>query len=185
MTDVGRAIRVILAHGASGDAERMRPHVDGLVARGFEAHAIDLPRRKAEAAVPAWRDAIARLQPPADGGARLAIGGQSFGGRVASLLLAEEPTRADALVLLSYPLHAPGKAATWEGRAGHLPAILVPALFLSGEADPLARLDLLHEAARRVPNATLHTWPDEGHWLGPVLDDVLDVMAAWLRERLG
>ena len=161
----------------------MAPHVAGLRARGFDAHAIDIPKRKAELAVPAWRDALAAL-PPRAGDARLAIGGQSYGGRVASLLLADDPAAADALVLLCYPLHAPGKPEAADARAGHLRRLRVPALFLSGDADPLARADLLQDAVSRVPDATLHSWPGVGHSLAPVLDEALDVMAAWLRERV-
>ena len=71
------------------------------------------------------------------------IGGHSFGGRVASLLAAEERPRG--LVLLSYPLHPPGKPA-WESRVDHWPKIDCPVLLLSGEADPFARIDLLRQA---------------------------------------
>jgi predicted alpha/beta-hydrolase family hydrolase len=181
---VSARIRVVLGHGASGTAAQMAPHVKALRARGLDAHAIDLPKRKAEAAVPAYRDALAAL-PGRETDARLAIGGQSYGGRVASLMLADDPAAADALVLICYPLHAPGAAATWEGRAAHLPRIGVPTLFVSGEADPLARIDLLRDAATRVPDATLRTWPGVGHSLVPVLDEAMDVVEAWLRDRLG
>ena len=58
-----RDVRVVLAHGASGDAASMRPHVDGLRDRGIDAHAIDLPKRKAEDAVPAYVAALAALPP--------------------------------------------------------------------------------------------------------------------------
>jgi predicted alpha/beta-hydrolase family hydrolase len=184
MTDSAGRVRVVLAHGASGTAEQMQPHAEGLIARGFEAHAIDLPTRKAEAAIPVYRDVLAQLPPPRDG-SRVAIGGQSYGGRVATLLVAEDPAGIDALVLFSYPLHAPGRSESWEARAAHLPRVALPALFLSGEADPLARIDLLREAAGRMPNATLRTWPGQGHWLGPVLDEALDATAEWLRARLG
>ena len=182
MTGAGgtRRTRVVLAHGASGTAEQMQPHVDGLIARGFDAHAIDLPTRKAESAIPVYRDVLASL-PPSGQGSRVAIGGQSYGGRVATLLAADDPAGIDALVLFSYPLHAPGRAASWEGRAVHLPRITLPTLFLSGEADPLARIDLLREAAGRMPKATLRTWSGQGHWLGSVLDEALDATAEWLR----
>ena len=46
--------RIYLGHGASGTAASMRPWVDGLRDRGFEAHAVELPKRKAEDAVPAF-----------------------------------------------------------------------------------------------------------------------------------
>ena len=46
--------RIFLGHGASGTAASMAPFVDGLRRRGFDATAIDLPKRKAEDAVPAF-----------------------------------------------------------------------------------------------------------------------------------
>src|ERR1700720_3708436 len=40
---------------------------------------------------------------------RVWLGGHSYGGRQASMLAAEDPGLADALLLLSYPLHPPRK----------------------------------------------------------------------------
>src|SRR3990170_264906 len=54
-------VRIVLAHGASGSAASMRPHVEGLRARGVDAHAIDIPKRRAEDAVPAYLAAVAAL----------------------------------------------------------------------------------------------------------------------------
>jgi len=54
----------------------------------------------------------------------------------------------------------------------------------SGESDPFARIDLLRRAvAERLPSAELVTWPRLGHTLGPVLDEVLDRVAAFARDR--
>jgi predicted alpha/beta-hydrolase family hydrolase len=150
----------------------MRPHVEGLRARGIDAHAIDLPKRKAEEAVPALRAVV-------PSGARIAVGGHSYGGRVASLALAETPEAWEALVLFSYPLHRPGRPA-WEERTSHWSLISRPVLLLSGESDPFARIELLRKAVRRLPDAELVTYPRLGHTLKPVLDDVLDRTAAFL-----
>ena len=65
----------------------MQPHVDGLVSRGLRASAIDLPVRRAEAAVEAYRAATLAFPEARE---ELVIGGQSYGGRVASLLAAED-----------------------------------------------------------------------------------------------
>ena len=110
-------MRIVLAHGASGNAASMRPHVDGLRDRGIEALAIDLPVRKAETAVDAYRVAagLAVHDAPAS-----VIGGHSYGGRVASLLAAHGDAAIRGLVLLSYPLHRPGDPA-WEERSSHWP----------------------------------------------------------------
>jgi predicted alpha/beta-hydrolase family hydrolase len=149
----------------------MRPWVTGLSARGFPARFVDLPRGTAERGVPIYRAAVT----PGPG---VVIGGQSFGGRVASLLAAEEPPAG--LVLLCYPLHRPGHPETAAERTAHWPRIACPVLLLSGESDPFARIELLREAVDRLPDAELVTWPGIGHGLNGVRDDALDRIAAWL-----
>jgi hypothetical protein len=57
-------------------------------------------------------------------------------------------------------------------------------LLCSGEGDPFARIELLRRAvAERLPTAELVTWPRLGHTLAPVLDEVLDRVAAFARDR--
>jgi predicted alpha/beta-hydrolase family hydrolase len=167
------AIHIYIGHGASGTSASMKAHVDGLRKRGIDATAIDLPKRKAEDAVPALRAIV-------PDGPGVAVGGQSFGGRVASLAAAEPDTQYVALVLFSYPLHAPGNSAAWKERTSHWPAIRCPVLLLSGEADPFARMDLLRKAIPQLRNAELVTYPRLGHTLKPVLEDALDRTAAFL-----
>jgi hypothetical protein len=55
-------------------------------------------------------------------------------------------------------------------------------LLLSGESDPMARIDLLRAAVPLLQNAALVTYPGLGHTIRPVLDDVLDRTAAFLRS---
>ena len=166
--------RIHLGHGASGSAASMAPFVAGLHRRGISAVAVDLPRRRAEDAVPAWRASV----PDAAG---VAIGGHSYGGRVASLAAAEPGTGYVALVLFSYPLHPPGSPERTEARIAHWPRIACPVLLLSGESDPFARIDLLRASVALLPVAELVTYPRLGHTLKPVLDDVLDRVAEFLR----
>ncbi len=84
---------------------------------------------------------------------------------------------------MSYPLHRPGEPS-WDARTIHWPAIRVPVLLLSGESDPFARIDLLRQAvAERLLDAELVTWPRLGHTLKPVLDEVLDRVAAFVSAR--
>lgn len=64
---------------------------------------------------------------------RLAYGGRSFGGRSCSVAVAEGLPAA-ALVLLSYPLHPPGKPDKL--RIEHFGDLSVPTLFVSGDRDP-------------------------------------------------
>jgi pimeloyl-ACP methyl ester carboxylesterase len=165
-------IHVYIGHGASGNAASMAGHVEGLRRRGIEATAIDLPKRRAEDAVPVLRTIV-------PDGPEVAVGGQSYGGRVASLAAAEPDTNYAGLVLFSYPLHLPGK--TGDLRTEHWPAIRCPVLLLSGEADPMARIDLLRAAMPLLRDAELVTYSGLGHTIRPVLDDVLDRTAAFLR----
>jgi predicted alpha/beta-hydrolase family hydrolase len=167
-------MKVWLGHGASGNAASMAPFVDGLRRRGIEAGAVDLPKRKAEDAVPAWRAAVP------DGSDTIA-GGHSYGGRVASLATAAGAGYA-GLVLFSFPLHPPGKPDRTDARIAHFSAIECPVLFLSGEADPFAKIALLREVVTRIPQATLVTYPRLGHTLKPVLDDVLDRVRSFVEE---
>jgi pimeloyl-ACP methyl ester carboxylesterase len=168
-------LRCYLGHGASGTAASMTPFVDGLRARGIDATAIDLPRRRAEDAVPAFHQVV----PDAAG---VVVGGQSYGGRVASLAAAEPGARYAALVLFCYPLHPPGSPDQGEARTAHWPSVRCPVLLLSGEADPFAQIDLLRAAVPRLGGpAELVTYPRIGHGLMPVLDDALDRVAAFLR----
>jgi predicted alpha/beta-hydrolase family hydrolase len=151
----------------------MAPFVTGLRARGIEAVAIDLPRRKAEDALPAFHAVV----PSASD---VAVGGHSYGGRVASLAAAEPNAPYRGLVLFSYPLHPPGSPERTDARIAHWPAIRCPVLLLSGEADPFARIGLLRTVVGRLPTAELVTYPRLGHTLKPVLEDALDRAAAFL-----
>ena len=169
------ASRLLLAPGASGGPERLRPIAAALEARGITVGLVALPRGKAERAVPVYRAAL--------DGAETAIGGHSFGGRVASLLAAEAEHPPAALVLLSYPLHAPGRHEAWEARTSHWPGIRCPVLLLSGEADPFARIDLLRSAVDRLADARLRTWPGLGHGIGPVLDQAVEEIVRFLDSR--
>jgi predicted alpha/beta-hydrolase family hydrolase len=151
----------------------MAPFVAGLRARGFEAAAIDLPKRRAEDAVPAFHEVV----PSA---ADVAVGGHSYGGRVASLAAAEPGAPYAGLVLFSYPLHPPGSPERTDARIAHWTDIRCPVLLLSGESDPFARIELLRTAVGLLPRAELVTYPRLGHTLKPVLDDALDRAAAFL-----
>ncbi|HEY8862945.1 MAG TPA: alpha/beta family hydrolase [Candidatus Dormibacteraeota bacterium] len=162
-------MRVVLGHGASGNSASMKPYVVGFTRRGINAAAVDLPKGNAERAVPVFIKTSGR-------GHEVIGGGQSFGGRVASMAAVE----ADfgGLVLFSYPLHRPG--FTDQLRTEHLPSIRCPTLFLSGDRDPFARIELLKEAVKLVPNARLEIFKGQGHGLLAVLDQALDVASEFI-----
>lgn len=157
----------------------MRPFVDGLRARGIDATAIDLPKRKAEEALPAFHKVVPDKSD-------VVVGGHSYGGRVASLAAAQSDAPYAALVLFSFPLHPPGSPDRTDARTAHFPSIRCPVLFLSGESDPFARIELLRSAVKRISGpAELVTYPKLGHGVVPVLDDALDRVAAFLAGLAG
>ena len=86
----------------------------------------------------------------------LFAGGRSFGGRMTSQAQAIEPLpNVRGLAFLGFPLHRAGKPGI--ERAEHLANITVPLLFVSGERDALAELDLLRPVVAGFgERATLH-----------------------------
>ena len=168
--------RLYLSHGASGSAAGLAPQIAALRRRGVEAVAVQLPKGPAERAMPVYLAAA----PPS---AETALGGHSFGGRVASLIAAEH--EYGALVLLSYPLHPPGRAERWDERTTHWPRIACPVLLLSGDRDPFAKVDLLRDAVRRLRSAELIVYPGVGHGIGPVFDEAFDLVAAFVKAAIG
>lgn len=83
---------------------------------------------------------------------RIFLGGQSYGGRQATMLAAEQPGLVEALLLLSYPLHPPGKPN--QPRTSHFPHLRVPALFAHGAKDPFGSLEEMAAALPLIPAPT-------------------------------
>ena len=97
---------------------------------------------------------------------RVFLGGHSYGGRQASMAAASEPSLADALLLLSYPLHPPGREA--QMRTAHFPQLRAPALFAHGARDPFGSLEQMRDALALIPAPVrLHPIDNAGHDLLP------------------
>ena len=154
---------VVLTHGAGGNcnAPLLISAAEQFSAAGLQALRIDLPfrqRRPSGPPLPATaagdrvglKAAIIALRGIVRG--PIVLGGQSYGGRQATILAADEPDLAAALLLLSYPLHPPGKAERL--RTEHFPRLRVPALFVQGTADPFGTLAELRQAVAAIPAAT-------------------------------
>ncbi len=110
--------------------------------------------------------------------ARVVLGGRSMGGRMCSMAVADG-TPAAGLVLLSYPLHPPGKPDKL--RTEHLPAIRVPCLFLSGDRDTFGTPAELEAATAAIPGPVTHEWVAGGHAPKPSLDaHIAEVVAGFV-----
>ncbi len=83
---------------------------------------------------------------------RILLGGHSYGGRQATMLAASDPSACEGLLLLSYPLHPPGKQS--EPRTSHFPRLATPALFVHGSRDSFASHDEIKAALALIPAAT-------------------------------
>src|SRR5262249_3216296 len=83
---------------------------------------------------------------------KLAIGGKSMGGRIASQVAASGAGDLAGLVFLGYPLHPPGKPE--QLRSKHLPNIKTPMLFIQGSRDAFGTPEELRPIIKKLP-ATL------------------------------
>jgi predicted alpha/beta-hydrolase family hydrolase len=108
----------------------------------------------------------------------LALGGRSMGGRMCSMAVAEGLPAA-ALVLVSYPLHPPGKPE--QLRTAHFPQLDLPCLFVSGDRDAFGTPDELTTATKAIPGPVTHVWIEGGrHDLKGADARVAEVVASWL-----
>jgi predicted alpha/beta-hydrolase family hydrolase len=76
------------------------------------------------------------------------VAGQSYGGRQASIVAASEPQLVEGLLLLSYPLHPPGRPA--QSRTAHFPNLHNPVLFISGTKDAFGSFEELASAIKLI-----------------------------------
>jgi predicted alpha/beta-hydrolase family hydrolase len=157
-------VRVYLAPGWRGTQDTLAPWVTGLRRRGLDAEAIDVGTGRAEQRTGAF---LAVAAPD------VVIGGLSFGGRVASLVAAER--RVAGLLCVSYPL-----AGDPDGRTRHWPEISCPALVVNGDQDELTDAAELRDRLPLLPRGRLELVAGGTHSLGPQLDQVLDLSAAFL-----
>ena len=187
-----RSLRVrglVLAPGAS--AGRDQPALvaidDELSPAGLAVVRIDFPYRLAGrrapdrppvliAAVVAAAEALAdELAAPQD---LVALGGRSMGGRMCSMAVADGLPAA-ALVLVSYPLHPPGRPERL--RTEHFGALGVPCLFVSGTRDAFATPEELEAATASIPGRVDHRWiQGADHGLRGRDAEVAAIVGGWL-----
>ncbi len=173
------AATFILAHGAGGpmDTRFMNDFADLLAERAVRVLRFEFaymairrsggkkrPAPKAETLAPAYIQAVKETRESVTG--RLAIGGKSMGGRVASLVADElyKTGTIRQLVCLGYPFHPPNMPEKL--RTAHLETLRCPTLIVQGERDPFGSRDEVE--ALTLPPAIELAWSDDGdHDFGP------------------
>ncbi|GAB6387330.1 alpha/beta family hydrolase [Stutzerimonas marianensis] len=194
---------LILAHGAGApmDSPFMQDMAARLVARGIAVVRFEFaymaerratgrkrPPNPQAQLLERWREVYTDVRQQTAG--RLAIGGKSMGGRMASLLADE--LAADALICLGYPFYAAGKPE--KPRVAHLASIQTPTLIIQGERDALGDRDSV-AAYDLAPAIRLEWLAAADHDLKPLkrsglthqqhLDAAADAIAAFLAEVNG
>jgi predicted alpha/beta-hydrolase family hydrolase len=185
VADCGDAI--VLTHGAGSNChapllvDLSRAFADA----GYLVLRFDLPFRQQRPKGPPFaafaardRDGIAQaveaIRQMTRG--RVFAGGHSYGGRQTAMAAAGQPGMAEALLLLSYPLHPPRRPD--QKRTTFFPDLRVPALFVHGSADPFASLEELRGAIALIPARTdLLAVEGAGHDLKRALNLASHVLA--------
>lgn len=200
----GATALYLFAHGAGvGMTHRsMAANAEGLAERGIATLRYQFPYmekgskrpdppRIAHAAVRVAAAEAARIAPDLP----LFAGGRSFGGRMTSQAQAEAPIPGvRGLIFLGFPLHPAGKPGT--ERAEHLARVQVPLLFVSGDRDALAELELLQPVVAGLGGrATLHVIRDADHSFkvraasgrtnADAEAEALDTIAEWISVSKG
>jgi predicted alpha/beta-hydrolase family hydrolase len=153
------AVTLILAHGAgAGQASGfMVAFATALAGRGVDTLTFNFLYTEKRRRVPdpkqkledCYRAVIEHARGhPGFAGNRLAIGGKSMGGRIASQVAAQGASDLAGLVFLGYPLHPPGKPQQLRDR--HLGAITAPMLFLQGARDAFGTPEELRPILARL-----------------------------------
>jgi len=151
---------LVLTHGAGGNcnAPLLVALAEKFAASGLTVLRCDLPYRQrrphgapspsdAKTDQAGLRRAVELMKKQFAG--RAFLGGSSYGGRQASMLVAEEPSLVEGLLLLSYPLHPPGQPAKL--RTAHFPSLRTPTLFVSGTKDAFGSIEELEGAIKLIP----------------------------------
>jgi predicted alpha/beta-hydrolase family hydrolase len=182
---VSAGLGLLLAPGASAD--RTQPALVAIdkaaTTAGVVVVRMDFPYRAAGRRAPDRPPVLvravcaeaAKLAPRVSG---LVLGGRSMGGRMCSMAVAEGLS-AVGLVLISYPLHPPGRPDRL--RTEHFPLLGLPCLFVSGTRDSFGTPDELETASKAIPGPVTCHWIDrKGHDLRGSDPEVAAVVVEWL-----
>jgi predicted alpha/beta-hydrolase family hydrolase len=185
---------LLLAPGAGADRNQSALVAidETATAAGAVVSRMDFPYRKAGRAAPdrepvllaAVREEVDALHRRARlPVSRIAVGGRSMGGRICSMAVAEG-LGALAAVLISYPLHPPGRPDRM--RTAHLPSLDLPCLFVSGTRDAFGMPAELEVATAAIPGPVTHIWLDgKDHGLRGCDEQVSEAVTSWLASVVG
>jgi uncharacterized protein len=197
-------VTLILGHGAGAgqSSHFMVEFADALAARGIDIVTFNFlytergrrlpdPNNRLEECYRGVMEAVFKVSKVREN--RLAIGGKSMGGRIASQVAAAGASPMAGLVFLGYPLHPPGRPDRL--RAEHLSRIKVPMLFVQGARDAFGTPDELRPIIDRlVARADLHVVEGGDHSFKvprksgvrqhEVYCQIQDFIASWLRQTI-
>jgi uncharacterized protein len=170
----GARSTIVVAHGAGAGLDHpfMVGFTRGMNDEGVATLRFNFPFMQGEkkrapdrapVAIAAWNAAFASARSRATSEDEpIWASGKSFGGRMASMAVAEGAMPAAGLVFLGYPLHPPGKPE--RVRDEHLYGIEVPMLFVEGTRDPFATAEVLERVIAKLGSkATVHPIEGGGH----------------------
>lgn len=186
------ATGLVLFHGAGGD----RDHHSFLaleVGLGANVARVNFPyRQKGPGRRPPDRmpKLIAAVRDAADecctawklDPGHLVIGGRSMGGRAASMAIAEG-LAVGGLLLLSYPLHPPGKPDRL--RVDHFDRVTCPTLLIQGSRDPFGKRDEFAAHLPALAGPLRQEWIDANHDPKGHDDHIVATVADWLSALPG
>jgi predicted alpha/beta-hydrolase family hydrolase len=184
-----KAGAVLLAPGAGADrmhhtlvalADGLAPLPVRRMDFGYRRAGKRAPDRAPVAVAAVREEAAAAVAEAGVAADRLVLGGRSYGGRMCSMAVAEGLPAA-GLVLLSYPLHPPGKPD--KARTEHLGRLRLPVLFVSGDKDPFGSPDELEAAAEAIPGPVTFVWLRGGHDPRDADDAIVAAVRRWLGRR--
>lgn len=189
---------LLLAHGAGApmDSDFMNMLAAALAGQGVRVLRFEFPymaerRRNGKKRPPDRAPVLLQAFAAAlnqTGGEKIFIGGKSMGGRMATMLAAEQ--RCAGVICFGYPFHPPGKPD--KTRIDHFAGMQTATLICQGERDPFGtRADV---AGYALPNSVqLHWLKDGNHDLAPRrasglsqqdnIEQAAEVAATWITAR--
>ena len=166
----GNHYTCVLAHGAGApmDSSFMNQFASGLAEKGIQVRRFEFPymqerrlngkkrppNRQPEL-IECFNEVLAKIEGP------YVVAGKSMGGRMASMLAAQDnvPEQLRGVLAIGYPFHPQGKPEKL--RTEHLPDIKVPMLIEQGTRDALGGIELV--TALELPSGIQMNWLEDGN----------------------